>query len=223
MTTQSPPAQTSPAAGRRERKKALLRARILEEAFALFEVKGVSQTTVGEICERADVAEKTFFNHFPSRRDLLRELAGEALSRLLDDVAAARKAPGTARERIERFFAHVAAQGEEAGPMHRELLTEIVHVANEGSGDETRRMHEAFGAIVRDGRLAGDVQSPHDDEALTQLVLGAYYVLMFDWVHLEAFALRERATALAALIGDAISAHEVRPSQKSQRSQEEGA
>ena len=41
----------------------------------LFDAKGFAATTVAEICDAADVAEKTFFNHFASKPDMLREVA----------------------------------------------------------------------------------------------------------------------------------------------------
>ena len=197
-----------PDVSRRERKKAALRRRILECAFELFEQRGFAETRVAEICERADVAQKTLFNHFPSKQDLLREIAAEALDQLLADIEAARKTPGSTAERLLYFFEHLAENAEQAGPMHRELLTEIIHVAHEaGTGTEqTRRLHAAFGGFIRDGRVAGDVTAAHDDDALTELLIGAFYVLMFNFANLEDYPLRERARAEAELLGDALSA-----------------
>ena len=52
---------------RRERKKEETKGRIAEVALELFRRKGVEATTVEEICEKADVAKGTFFNHFPHK------------------------------------------------------------------------------------------------------------------------------------------------------------
>lgn len=192
---------------RRERKKAALRRRILDCALALFDHRGFAATRVAEICERADIAQKTFFNHFESKGHLLREIAEEALDRLLADLEAVRKAAATTDARLLRFFELVADSAEQAGPMHRELLTEIIHVAHEaGTGTEqARRLHDAFGALIREGRAAGEVASDHDDEVLTEMVLGAFYALMFGWVHLEGYPLRERATAASRFLADSIT------------------
>ena len=61
--------------GRRERRKLEVHARILEANLELFDARGAEATKVQDICERADVAHKTFFNHFASKRHLLREVA----------------------------------------------------------------------------------------------------------------------------------------------------
>ncbi|MGB8389499.1 helix-turn-helix domain-containing protein [Mycobacterium sp.] len=60
---------------RTERRKREVRERILTAAFDLFLRQGVSATTIEEICERADVANRTFFNHFATRQDMIRALA----------------------------------------------------------------------------------------------------------------------------------------------------
>jgi len=191
---------------RRERRKREVRGRILEAALALFDEVGFGATRVAEICERADVAHKTFFNHFPSKRDVLREIAGEALDTLLGDIESARKQPGTTRDRLLHFFGHVATTAEEAGPMHRELLTELIQLAHETGteSEQARRLHTAFRALLREGRAAGEVTSAHPLDTQTELVVGTFYALMFNWANLDAYPLRRHALAGARLLGDAL-------------------
>ena len=76
---------------RRERRKLELRGRMLEAAIRLFDERGVAATKVADICARADVAQKTFFNHFASKAQLLRALAEAASQQLLEEIEAARK------------------------------------------------------------------------------------------------------------------------------------
>jgi AcrR family transcriptional regulator len=56
---------------RRERKKRQTRELLAETAIRLFGEQGYEQTTVAQIASAADVATKTFFNHFPSKEDVL--------------------------------------------------------------------------------------------------------------------------------------------------------
>ena len=192
---------------RRERRKLEVRQRIVEAAAALFEERGFAETRIAEICERADVAHKTFFNHFPSKQELLREFASLSLDELVADVASARAQGRSTGERLERFFTLAADRVAEGGPIRRELVTELVHAVHESPSvsEHARRLHDAFGAIVADGLAQGDVTRRHDAETLTEMILGAYYVLMFNFASLDAFPVRRQALAAARFLADALA------------------
>jgi AcrR family transcriptional regulator len=192
---------------RRARRKLELRGRMLQAAVELFDERGVHETKVADICARADVAQKTFFNHFASKGQLLRELAEEASKQLLVDIETARKAGAGTRDRLERFFGGVAENAALASPTHRELLTEIIHAIHESGTepDQARRLHAAFGALVADGVAAGDVTRRHAPETLTEMVMGAYYALMFNWANLDGYPIHERARAAARFLADALA------------------
>ncbi len=42
-------------------------------------------------------------------------------------------------------------------------------------------------------------------ETQTELVLGAFYALMFGWAHFDGYRLRRQAQALARLLGQALA------------------
>ena len=65
-----PPLAPAPP-GRRARRRAETRARILRAAWRLFERQGFFATTVEQITEAADVGKGTFFNYFPSKEHVL--------------------------------------------------------------------------------------------------------------------------------------------------------
>jgi AcrR family transcriptional regulator len=201
------PVESSSELSRRERKKLAVRARLLESAAGLFAEHGFAATRVAEICERADVAQKTFFNHFASKQALLRELAGYALAELLADLETARKGERTTGARLARFFAQMAERAETGGPMHRELVTELAHAVHSShSGSlHARRLHDAFGALVRDGLAAGDVTRRHDPETLTEMILGAYYVLIFNYANIDGFPIARQAAAAARFLAHALA------------------
>ena len=57
--------------GLRERKKQQTRAAIAETARRLFSERGFERVRVAEIAAAADVSEKTVFNYFPTKEDLV--------------------------------------------------------------------------------------------------------------------------------------------------------
>jgi len=195
---------------RRDRRKLEMRARILEAAGELFAEQGFGETRVVDICERADIAQKTFFNHFPTKLDMLREIANAGVEQLMLEIEDARRADIGTPERIARFFDAVASHITEAGPWNRELLVELVHLISGDAAErsvQVRRLQAAFRGIVDDGLAIGDVTRRHDPQALTEMILGAYYVLIFNYANVDDYPVRERAHAAARILADALAPH----------------
>ena len=185
-----------------------MRSRILETARELFSDQGFRETRVADVCDRADIAQKTFFNHFPTKLDLLREIAHAGVERLMFDIEDIRKADLGTPERIHRFFDTVAAHITGAGPKNRELLVELVHLISGDAAErseQVRRLHAAFRGLIEDGLASGDVTRRHDPQALTEMILGAYYVLIFNYANLDDFPVRERGHAAARILADALA------------------
>jgi AcrR family transcriptional regulator len=64
--------------------------RLTEAAMALFEERGYARTTVGDIAARAGLTERTFFNHFTDKREVLFAGSEQFVARI---VEAARAVP----------------------------------------------------------------------------------------------------------------------------------
>src|SRR5688572_12838215 len=102
-----------PAPSRRERRRRELHERIIQSAIALFQQKGFDGTTALEIAHRADVAEKTFYNHFPTKQHLIEELAERSLEATTERLADARRLPGSTADRLRHFAEGTATAAEQ--------------------------------------------------------------------------------------------------------------
>src|SRR3954463_11773087 len=74
--------------GLRERKKQRTREEIATTAMRLFRERGFDAVTVAEIARAADVSEKTVFNYFPAKEDLIVHRGAERLEHLIATVRA---------------------------------------------------------------------------------------------------------------------------------------
>lgn len=193
---------------RRERRRLEIRARIIDAAHRLFQANGYRASTVNEICEQADVAYKTFFNHFPSKYDVLVEVERRSLRVLTDHLRDALALEGSTRARLERFFACIAGEAEAAGPMNRELLMEMIHSAHAGGEEpaQVRDVARQIERIVEAGVARGDVRTDHSVATIAEMIRGAYYVLMISFGNLPEYPIVDRARAIAAMLGDSIEA-----------------
>jgi AcrR family transcriptional regulator len=81
-----PMATSERSEGLRERKKRQTRAAIAETARRLFAERGFEAVRTAEIAEAAEVSEKTVFNYFPTKEDLVYWRLEEFEEALLDSV-----------------------------------------------------------------------------------------------------------------------------------------
>jgi AcrR family transcriptional regulator len=72
--------------GLRERKKRQTREAIAEAAMRLFQERGFDAVTVADVARAADVSDKTVFNHFATKEDLVFHRGAERREALLEAV-----------------------------------------------------------------------------------------------------------------------------------------
>ena len=124
--------------GLRERKRAATRASITAIARSLTSEHGLSGYTVEEVCERAGISRRTFFNYFPSKEDAI-------IGHVDDDFP---------EEFVSRFIAGGA--GSPAGTISPSLLSDLVKLSLElsermsSSEEETRQL---IGVIQKEPQL----------------------------------------------------------------------
>ncbi|MDJ0853345.1 MAG: TetR/AcrR family transcriptional regulator [Myxococcota bacterium] len=195
-----------PALNRRDRRRLELSERILEASEALFEERGYDETRVAEICERADVAYGTFFNHFPTKLDVLRALADRSLARTIERLDWIGKQPGSIQDQLILLFEGDAQVFLEEAPRRRELIGRVQSLAYADSPeDRDRRFHAAFEAFLRRGVEEGRVRDDVPVETLADVVSSTYASLSLSWVHFDDYPVRERAAAAARFLAGALA------------------
>jgi len=97
--------------GRRARKKQRTRDALAREGLRLFASQGFKETTIAQIAEAADVAQSTFFLHFPSKEDIV--FAGHAEeAEVLVGLLEARPDGGTTIDVLRRYLHELSSPEE---------------------------------------------------------------------------------------------------------------
>jgi AcrR family transcriptional regulator len=94
-------------ANRRVRRKLATRQAILDAALALLSTRSMDALTVDEIAMQADVAKGTFYNYFPDKDALERELSAHVRARMETEIARTNEGVSDPAERIARAFCYV--------------------------------------------------------------------------------------------------------------------
>lgn len=199
-----------------ERRRRAVHERILAAAIDRFETQGIDGTKVDDICALAGVAQKTFFNHFPTKQAVIREVAAVFLQDAIAAIDDARETPGPTRDRIARFFTRIAIEAKASPPVRRMLIIEVIRLLHGDPSQPQLRelLQHAFAALLRDGVKAGDVTTAHPVSVLAEVVGGSFYALMLNWVSIDDFPVRSRARKIAEFLGDALAPSTTRRSRR---------
>jgi len=188
---------------RHQRRKLEVREKILTAAFDLFLRKGVAATTIEEICERADIANRTFFNHFATRQDMIRALAERRLVNLHDVVFDRGDQPVPAR--LAGVFDDIATALVGSGDTYRELIGEML--ATSGYGIQRGfNLHDTFVELVKEGVSRGEVSARHDPETLADIVVGALSGGIVNWTVDRTYSLEANLHNLGVALAELLSA-----------------
>jgi AcrR family transcriptional regulator len=186
-----------------QRRKLEVREKILTAAFDLFLDNGVSGTTLEEICERADVANRTFFNHFATRQDMIRALAEQRLVNLHDVVFG--RADEVIPARLTGVFDDIATTLAESGDTYREMIGEML--ATTGYGIQRgSHLHDTFVELVKEGVARGEVSAAHDPETLADIIVGALSGGILNWTVDPSYSLETNLHSLGVALAAVLTA-----------------
>ena len=163
---------------RTERRKQEVREKILAAAFDLFLAQGVNATKIEEICERADVANRTFFNHFATRQDMMRALAERRLVNLHDVFFD--RGDEAIPVRLIGVFDDIAIALVKSGDTYREMIGEMLAASGYGI-QRGFNLHDTFVELVKEGVARGAVSQRHDPETLADIIVGALSGGIVNW------------------------------------------
>jgi AcrR family transcriptional regulator len=165
-----------------ERRRRRNREALLEAAIELFQERGLRATKLEDVCARADVAPRTFFNHFETREHLYRAIAGRRAEQLVAVLDARTADDRPFDERLRTLLAEIAHYLAER-PAYRELVREMLYLPVE-SGSATARVGSLGRAALRfvsDGVARGEISRRHAPEVLADLLLGALVTALTNW------------------------------------------
>lgn len=184
-----------------ERRRRRTRGAIVDAAVDLFQTQGVRDTSVEQICDRAEVSVRTFFNHFETRAHLHDAIAEE---RAQNVAAALDRLTGDERPLPDRLTAFLSAMADYLAerPAYRDFVGEMLQ-RHPARGDATVRggaLSIAAHRFLAEAADRGEVRTDLPVASLADVVVGAVVVLVANWSADPAFGVRAEATATATVL-----------------------
>lgn len=179
--------------GRRDRRKAEVRARIVDASLDLFRRQDYVDTTVEQITEAADVGKGTFFNYFDCKEQVLSGLSVRQLSQIEDAVEQAIRDERPTEETLRKILHLTADTPGKSRTLMRNLL--VGNFSSERSSDYLREyVEKALGAVqelFHWARKRGEVVSTESVESQARRFIQVYMGVTMMWVIQPGISLHE--------------------------------
>jgi TetR/AcrR family transcriptional regulator, cholesterol catabolism regulator len=170
-----PSIDLDPPAGRRERQRQRMRARLFSAALDLFAVNGFADTTIDQIAERADVARQTVLNHFPHKTDFARAW-GQGRRDQLAAIGENVPADEPARTLVHRYFAVLAEMNERERDLTRAMLQSLTPT------EIFLFIRAVPAAAIRRGQEQGEFSSAADPGTAAEILTSVYFGTVSRWL-----------------------------------------
>jgi AcrR family transcriptional regulator len=192
--------------GRRERKKQLLRDGIWEETIGLIKREGVERTTIDAICERVDIAKKTFYNYYSSKHDLLIDICqSELLDRTDELIDEALAGSAQLAAQLDTIFTVFAQRNRSAGMLDRELINYMVGSLSDNrsnGGGQLTFMNECFLRLYRAGE--SQLKPGLTPEFCAEMTVGMSNGITLNWLHDKKYDTENNFLMLLAFIRNSM-------------------
>lgn len=176
------------------------RVRLQQAAVELFQKHGFDHTTAAEIAARAGVTERTFFRHFPDKREVLFGGQDVLIGALTQSLTLA---SSEVRPLAALFFAFrsVVPLLEANRPFSepRQKVISATPALHERELAKLEALSDALAAVMR-ARGVRDVQA----ELSAQIGVAAFASATVAWLGNESLGLKERLNTIEAEIGNLL-------------------
>lgn len=163
---------------RRERKKLETRLKILDAALTLMAERGYDGVRVEEICEQADVANATFFLHFPTKAALISAF-NEQVSQKVAERLEGFDLP--AIDKLELLRALMLDEWSRHSELLRAIVKEAAAQDAASLADSSSSLISLVSKIVEEGQQSGEFTTEFDVDLVAQCLVSTWRATTLQW------------------------------------------
>jgi len=169
-----------PTMSRRERKKRETRRRILEAALELMTKRPYAEVKIEEISAAADVANATFFLHFPTKASLITAFNEEVAAKIAEELASFK---GSAVAKLERLREKLLEEWRKHRNMMRQLVTEFVAqpASMAAFSDVNEGLVELVANVIREGQNSREFDARLDPQIVGLSLVSTWNAIAISW------------------------------------------
>jgi len=179
-----------------ERRKTEFRDKITRAALKLFARDGVADTSIVSIIEAADIAHKTFFNHFPTKDHLLQHIMNTHTEHAYAFFRDAMKRHKDPAKQLEYCLMQIATALEPLDSQRYKELVTFYFVSNASTREFRDEQKQNFSALVSqilaDAKLQNKLKPGFTIEMLSEMIVGICVSTLLSWSVEEKYPIAEK-------------------------------
>lgn len=192
---------------------------ILDAALSTFVARGYSETKVGEIAERARVAEGTLYTYFDSKEDLLLALFDEKWGGIIDEIRGRIARYDDPDDKLKAMFKAVVDLFKKDRELAEMFLVDVKQSSiflNNYTVNRVVEFIDLIEEILIEGKKRGIYRADLDTKVAKMVVFGAAQGIMLAWVLNDSrevrsksfsFSLPRAALGMKGVIRDGLHKH----------------
>jgi AcrR family transcriptional regulator len=199
---------SAPPISRRERRKREVQDRIIEASIELFTEQDCEAVTVEQICERADVSRKTFYNYYLSKQYLIYALSESIVFDEAQRIAdSAREHSEDTIERVRYLLDQMSIILRNFAALERTLMR---HTMKDSVRDDDRaaerwhHMDKLITGLIEEGQARNDITTAFSAQFLGEIVAGTLNTITVSWVYDEQYPVGQRLIELGNFLAGAL-------------------
>jgi AcrR family transcriptional regulator len=160
---------------RRDRNKLRTRRRIFEAAKQLMVERSFDDVKIEEICELADVANATFFHHFPTKVALLQAFNEDVAEKIADKLQGSE---ASATEQLRLAGDIILEEWRDNRHLQRRIFAEVLtELGSQADCEPGSDILSLLSAIIEGGQKTGEFRSDFHAETGALIILSAWKAL----------------------------------------------
>lgn len=208
LDAQSETADNGTRVSRIERRKTEFRDKITKSALKLFAKQGMADTSIAAIIQEADIAHKTFFNHFPTRDHLLQHIISSHTEHAYGLIREAIKRSDDPAKQLEYCLIKVAKTLEPLNPqLYKELVT-FYFVSNASTKEfrdsQKNNFTQLIYAILQQAQQQQRLKLDLDLNQQAEMIVGIFVSTLLGWTVEEQYPIVEKTRQAIQFIHQSI-------------------
>lgn len=165
---------------RRERKKRDTRRRILDAALQLMADKPYDEVRIEDICTAADVANATFFLHFPNKSALALAYNEDVAAKVEETLASDGL---NAADRLKTLLKTYLAEWGAHSHLMRQIVLELISQPGSGAtfNEVSPGLLTLVGKVIRDGQKSNQFNRMIEPETAALALVAAWNAIAISW------------------------------------------